>query len=196
MKTELLLQNIKAHISLDKEETEFFLRLIKPNTIKRKDFLLKQGEICRYESFITKGCLRVYTLDNNGVEHVVMFGVENWWVSDLRSFLMQTPAQYMIDALEDTEVLQISKPDIDRLYERVPKFERFFRIILQNAFVAHQQRIEQNLSFSAEERYRFFTEKYPHMDQRIPQKQIASYLGITPVFLSILRRKQLKNKLL
>ncbi|WP_343308154.1 Crp/Fnr family transcriptional regulator [Chitinophaga niabensis] len=196
MKTELLLQNIKAHISLDKEETEFFLRLIKPNTIKRKDFLLKQGEICRYESFITKGCLRVYTLDNNGVEHVVMFGVENWWVSDLRSFLMQTPAQYMIDALEDTEVLQISKPDIDRLYERVPKFERFFRIILQNAFVAHQQRIEQNLSSSAEERYRFFTEKYPHMDQRIPQKQIASYLGITPVFLSILRRKQLKNKLL
>lgn len=196
MKTELLLQNIKAHISLDKEETEFFLRLIKPNTIKRKDFLLKQGEICRYESFITKGCLRVYTLDNNGVEHVVMFGVENWWVSDLRSFLMQTPAQYMIDALEDTEVLQISKPDIDRLYERVPKFERFFRIILQNAFVAHQQRIEQNLSSSAEERYRFFTEKYPHMDQRIPQKLIASYLGITPVFLSILRRKQLKNKLL
>ncbi|SIN89124.1 Crp/Fnr family transcriptional regulator [Chitinophaga niabensis] len=193
MKTDLLLENIKMHISLDKEEAGYFLGLIRSNTIKRKGFLLKQGEICRYESFITKGCLRVYTLDNNGVEHVVMFGIENWWVSDLRSFLMQTPAQYMIDALEDTEVLQISKPDIDQLYEKVPKFERFFRIILQNAFVAHQQRIEQNLSFSAEERYHFFTDKYPHMDQRIPQKQIASYLGITPVFLSMLRRKQLKK---
>lgn len=192
METDLLLENVKKHISLDKEETNFFLSLIKPNSIKRKGFLLKQGEVCRYESFITKGCLRVYTLDNKGVDHVVMFGTENWWMSDLKSFLIQTPAQYTIDALEDTEVLQISKPNLDQLYERVPKFERFFRIILQNAFVAHQQRIEQNLSFSAEERYRFFTEKYPYMDQRIPQKQIAAYLGITPVFLSMLRRKKLK----
>lgn len=193
MKTELILQNVHAHISLNKEETDFFLSLLKPNTIKRKAFLLKQGEICRYESFITKGCLRVYTTDSNGFEHVVMFGIENWWVSDLLSFLTQAPARFTIDALEDTEVLQISKTDIDKLYNTVPKFERFFRLILQNAFIAHQQRIEQNLSLTAEERYRSFVEKYPHMDQRIPQKQIAAYLGITPVFLSMIRRKLAKH---
>jgi len=122
-----------------------------------------------------------------------MFAVEDWWTGDLYSFLTQTPATFNIDALEDTEVLQISKPNLEKLYESVPKFERFFRFQFQNAFVAQQQRIMQSLSFTAEERYLHFINKYPQLEQRIPQKQVAAYLGITPEFLSMLRRKLAKK---
>jgi len=115
--------------------------------------------------------------------------MEDWWVGDLYSFLTQTPATYFIDALEDTEILQISKANLDKLYVRVPKFERFFRLILQNAFIAQQQRINQNLSFTAEQRYLEFIKKYPQLEQRLSQKHVSAYLGITPVFLSMLRRK-------
>ena len=190
MNTVLILQNISRHIQLDKTETDYFLSLLKTRKLKRKEFLLKEGEVCKTENFIVKGCLRVYTIDNNGVEHIIMFGIEDWWVGDLFSFLTQTKASYFIDALEDTEILQITKSDLEKLYKRVPKFERFFRLILQNAFIALQQRINQNLSFSAEERYLDFISKYPKLEQRLTQKQVSAYLGITPVFLSMLRKKQ------
>lgn len=189
MDRELILQNISRHIHLDKTETDFFIGLLQSKKLKRKDFLLKQGDICKTENFIVKGCLRTYTIDNNGFEHIVMFGIEDWWVGDLFSFLTQSPATYFIDALEDTEVLQITKPNLDKLYERVPKFERFFRLILQNAFIAQQQRINQNLSFTAEQRYLDFISKHPNLEQRLSQKQVSAYLGITPVFLSMLRKK-------
>ncbi len=189
MNTEPILKNIAKHITLDKEEEAYFISLLQQRTIKRKGFLLKQGEICRTEHFITSGCLRSYTIDENGFEHIVMFGIEDWWVGDLYSFLTQTPATYFIDALEDTELLQISKDNLDKLYTRIPKFERFFRIILQNAFIAQQKRINQNLADTAEQRYLDFRKNYPALDQRVSQKQIAAYLGITPVFLSMLRRK-------
>lgn len=186
---DLILQNIGKHITLDPTEIEFFTSLLELKQIRKKDFLLQPGEICKTENFIVKGCLRTYSVDQDGVEHIVMFGIEDWWVGDLYSFLTATPAQYYIDALEDTHVLQINKQNLDLLYERVPKFERFFRLIIQNAFIAQQNRINQNLSFTAEQRYLEFVKKYPHFEQRIPQKQVAAYLGMTPVFLSMLRRK-------
>lgn len=186
---DLILQNIGKHIPLDPIEMEFFTSLLESKQIRKKDFLLQPGEICKTENFIVKGCLRTYSVDQEGVEHIVMFGIEDWWVGDLYSFLTATPAQYYIDALEDTLVLQINKQNLDLLYERVPKFERFFRLIIQNAFIAQQNRINQNLSFTAEQRYLEFVKKYPHFEQRIPQKQVAAYLGMTPVFLSMLRRK-------
>lgn len=186
---DLILQNIGKHIPLDPIEIEFFTSLLESKQIRKKDFLLQPGEICKTENFIVKGCLRTYSVDQEGVEHIVMFGIEDWWVGDLYSFLTATPAQYYIDALEDTYVLQINKQNLDLLYERVPKFERFFRLIIQNAFIAQQNRINQNLSFTAEQRYLEFVKKYPHFEQRIPQKQVAAYLGMTPVFLSMLRRK-------
>ncbi|MFT3795501.1 Crp/Fnr family transcriptional regulator [Flavobacterium sp.] len=189
MDTDLIFQNINKHIQLDAIETDFFLSVLQPRTIKKKEYLLKPGDICRYETFVTKGCLRTYTIDDNGFEHVVMFAMEDWWISDFYSFLTQSPATYFIDAVEDTEVLQITKENIDRLYERVPKFDRFFRILLQNAFVAQEKRINQNLSFTAEQRYLNFIQKYPQLEQRLSQKQMSAYLGITPVFLSMLRRK-------
>ncbi|MES2656878.1 MAG: Crp/Fnr family transcriptional regulator [Bacteroidota bacterium] len=191
--TPLILQNIAKHITLDSNEQDYFLSLLQVKHIKRKDFLLQANEVIKTENFISKGCLRAYTIDSNGVEHIIMFGIEGWWVGDMYSFLTQLPATYFIDALEDTELLQISKSSLEKLYERVPKFERFFRIILQNAFIAQQQRINQNLSFTAEQRYQFFVQKYPSLEQRISQKQIASYLGITPVFLSMLRKRLSKQ---
>lgn len=189
MNTDLILQNIGRHIQLDQAETDFFVSLLQTKRLKRKEFLLMQGDICMTENFIVSGCLRTYTIDDNGFEHILMFGVEDWWVGDLYSFLTQSPATFFIDALEDTEILQISKINLDQLYGRVPKFERFFRLIIQNAFIAQQQRINQNLSFSAEQRYLDFILKYPQLEQRLSQKQVSAYLGITPVFLSMLRKK-------
>jgi CRP-like cAMP-binding protein len=189
MDTDLILQSISKHIQLDEAETDYFLSLLQVKKLKRKEFLLKQGDISKTENFIVKGCLRTYTIDNNGNEHILMFGIEGWWVGDLYSFLTQNPTNYFIDALEDCDILQISKTNLDNLYEKVPKFDRFFRIILQNAFITQQNRINQNLSFTAEQRYHEFLKKYPHLEQRISQKQIAAYLGITPVFLSMLRKK-------
>jgi CRP-like cAMP-binding protein len=141
MDTDLILRNISRHIQLDQTETDFFISLLHTKKLKRKEFLVKQGDICKTENFIVKGCMRTYTIDENGFEHIVMFGIEDWWVGDLYSFLTQSPATYFIDALENTEILQITKSDLDKLYDRVPKFERFFRLILQNAFIAQQQRI-------------------------------------------------------
>lgn len=189
MNTDLIFQNIGRHIQLDQAETDFFVSLLQTKKLKRKEFLLMQGDICMTENFIVSGCLRTYTIDDNGFEHILMFGVEDWWVGDLYSFLTQSPATFFIDALEDTEILQISKINLDQLYAKVPKFERFFRLIIQNAFIAQQQRINQNLSFSAEQRYLDFILKYPQLEQRLSQKQVSAYLGITPVFLSMLRKK-------
>jgi CRP-like cAMP-binding protein len=189
MNTSLILQHVSRYIQLDKNQAELFISLLQQKIIPRKGFLLRQGDICKTENFIIRGCLRTYSIDEDGVEHIIMFGVEGWWVGDLYSFLTQTPASYFIDALEETEIWQISKPHLDELYDKVPKFERFFRILFQNAFISQQNRINQNLAFTAEQRYLEFLQKYPKLELRLPQRQIAAYLGITPVFLSMLRKK-------
>ncbi len=119
-----------------------------------------------------------------------MFGVGDWWITDMYSFLNQQPALMNLEALENSEVLELSKADLDKLYVEVPKFERFFRIIIQNAYVREQVRVIHNLSMTAEERYEVFMQKYPHIAQRVTQKQIASYLGITPEFLSSIRARK------
>lgn len=193
MNIDLLLKNIGRHIQLEKEETEYFVSILHPKKINRKDFLLRAGDICRTENFITKGCLRTYTIDDNGEEHMVMFGIEDWWAGDLHSFLTETPATYFIEAVEDTEIIQYSKTDLDILFVKVPKFERYYRIMLQKQIVTLLQRINQNLALTAEERYLNFIKKYPQLEQRLTQKQIATYLGITPIFLSMLRRKLAKK---
>lgn len=190
---DLLLQNVNRHIQLEPEESRFFTSLAQVRRLKKKEFLLQAGEICRYESFILEGCLRNYYLDNKGNEHILQFSFEDWWTSDLYSLLTQTPATQFIDALEDSVVALFDRDDLDRLYREVPKFERFFRIMLQNAFVAQQQRILQNIGSTGEERYLAFRKKYPAFEQRLPQHQIASFLGITPEFLSKIRNKLAKG---
>jgi CRP-like cAMP-binding protein len=133
------------------------------------------------------GCARTFYPDEKGHEHVVMLAIENWWTADLGSFITQTPADYNVQCLESTDVLQFSHDDLDQLYRDVPKMERFFRLIVQNAYVAAQKRIVHNLSLPAKERYLRFREKYPSIEQRVPQYMIASYLGMTKEFLSKIR---------
>lgn len=188
-----ILANVSKLIELLPDEEAYFISLLQLKTIKRKDFLLQTGDVCHYETFVCKGCLRSYYIDNEGVEHNTLFAVEGWWTGDLYSLITNNPSRYFIEALEDTEVLQISKSNLDLLYQNVPKFERFFRLLLQNAYVAQEQRIVQNLSSTAEERYASFLKRYPQLGQRITQKHIASYLGITPEFLSMLRRKTMER---
>lgn len=186
---EQVIKNISRHILLDADEIACFTSLLQYRKLKRKELLLRPHEICRYESFVTNGCLRTYHTTENGYEHVLEFAIEDWWAEDLYSFLSNKPAKLCIEALEETEILQIEKTDLEKLYRQVPKFERFFRLSFQNAYIAQQERIAFNLSATAEERYIAFRNKYPYCEQRFPQKQIASYLGITPEFLSTIRKK-------
>ncbi len=193
MNYDQILQNVEKHISLDAGETDYFISLLEPKVVKRKKFLLQAGEVCHFTNYVHKGCLRNYTIDDRGFVHISLFAIEDWWISDLHSFLTQTPATLYIDALEDTEVFQMSKANMEKLYIIIPKFERFFRIMHQNAFIAQQQRLMQNISDTAEDRYRQFKEKYPRLELRISQKQVAAYLGITPEFLSMIKRKMAKS---
>lgn len=184
-----LINHFSKYIQLSTEEIELISSLFSYRRLNKKEFLLRNGEVCRTESFIIKGCLRTYSIDEDGFEHTLTFAVEDWWTGDLLSFFTETPTLYNIIAVEDCEILQITKTNLDNLYLEVPKLERYFRLLIQNAYVMQQQRVNQNLSQTAEQRYLAFVEKHPALLQRIPQKYIASYLGITPVFLSMLRKR-------
>ncbi len=186
---ELILANFAMHIVLDAAEAEHIKTKLQHKTIKKNTILLDAGETCKNIYFVNKGCLRTFNTDEQGEEHNILFCPENWWAVDIASFSNQRPAFYSISALEDTEVFYFSYNVLEELYLAVPKLERFFRILTQNGFNLYQQRITSNLSKSAEERYELFHQQYPKLEQRIAQKQIASYLGITPVFLSMIRAR-------
>ncbi len=190
---ELIRTNISRHISLTDEEFSFFTSILKHKKLKRKQYLLQAGDVCRFESFVNKGCLRTYSINDKGQENVLHFSIEDWWTGDLSSFFTGEESKYNVEALEDCELLQLDKASLEELYIRVPKFERFFRIIMQNAYIALQKRISGSMGDKAEDRYLDFIKKYPHLEQRLPQHQVASYLGITPEFLSRIRR-QLSTK--
>lgn len=189
MSYDLILKHIGRHISLTDEEAETFRSLTRVKKVRRRQFVVEQGEVCRYDSFVVEGCLRCYHTDPEGTERVVQFAVEDWWISDLQSFLTQTPANFSVDAIEPSLLIQIEYDNLQELYRKVPKFERFFRLIIQNAFVAAQQRIIDSYSKDAEKRYAEFRNRYPDIEKRVPQYMIASYLGITPEFLSKIRRR-------
>jgi CRP-like cAMP-binding protein len=190
---ELIRKNIAKHIQLTDEEFNYFTSLIKTKRLRKKQFLLEEGEICNNECFVNSGCLRLYYLDDKGQEHIVQFAVMDWWIGDQFSFLTGQPSRYFIDALLESEVLLIEKTKLEELYIKIPKFERFFRIAFQSAFVAMQQRILSKLSDPAEKNYLDFVHRYPEIEQAVPQHQVASYLGISPESLSRIRR-QLSGK--
>ncbi len=193
MHTELILANIAKHISLDASEIDFFLSLLKEEAVQKKTILLKEGQICRDIHFVHHGTLRAYYIGKEAKESTIMFAIADWWVTDMYCFVNQKPAMLTIAAVEDSVILKLRKEDLDKLYLQVPRFERFFRIIMQNAYIREQLRVIENLSLSAEERYTNFLSKYPKVAQQVTQKQIASYLGITPEFLSSLRANKSKN---
>jgi CRP-like cAMP-binding protein len=185
---ELLHTNISRHVSLTDKEFEIVRSLFKEKKYRKKQYILQEGEISKVETFIAKGCTRTYEVNESGQEHILQFGIEDWWIGDLYSFLTETPSRYNIDCIEDCEVLQITKEKLEELYRTVPKMERFFRIIIQNAFNAAQQRILYTISKPAAERYYDFIEKYPAIEQRVADHHIASYLGIAPQSLSRIRK--------
>lgn len=186
---DLLLSNLSRHISLDKEERDFFSSLLQWRSIPAGDFLLREGDVCRYESFIIKGCLKTYYTDETGTEYITDFLVEEWWADDLYSFFTGTASCSSIKAIENTELLQISKNNLDSLYQKVPKFERFFRLLFQKAYISQKEQIYSILSSPAEQRYVLLLKKKPYAEERFSQKDIASYLGVTPQFLSKLKKK-------
>lgn len=190
----LILQNISRHIRLTEEEQAHFVSLLTLKKIKRKQFLLQEGDVCRHSAFVTEGCLRSYTVDGNGFEHVLQFAPPDWWIADMYSILSQKPGNLYIDALENTQALLLSKTDQEQLYHDIPKFERFFRIITENSLVSSRQRLLDNLSLSAMERFSQFCGRYPSLIERIPQKQIAAYIGVTPEFLSKLKSEYFRRQ--
>jgi CRP-like cAMP-binding protein len=161
---------------------------------RKRQFVLQEGDVCAHINFVVRGCLRMYKIDDQGNTHIIQFAAENYWLNDLGSFHGQHPSGMNIDALEDTVVLQINRDNIISLYTKAPKFDRIFRVLIENSFVGLQQRLLQNISSTAEERYRSFLEIYPHLVNRLSQVQIAAFLGITPEFLSRLRNRMTKSK--
>jgi len=187
--TELIKKNIIKHIALSEEETEAFCSLFQQKLIGKKSFLLRAGEICRFEGFVNKGLFRVYHIDQNGFEQILYFAAENWWITDIDSFTNGMPSQLYIEAIEDSEVLLISKKDKEFAYTNLPKIEKLFRVMTQKTHVALQRRMIANLSKTADQRYLDFMEKYPELFQRLSNLQIAAYLGISHEFLSKIRKK-------
>jgi CRP/FNR family transcriptional regulator, anaerobic regulatory protein len=192
-KMSLILENIEKHVSLTPEEKQLFLNKIEIEHHKAKTILISPGEICKYSYFVNSGILRSFNINDNIVEHVLNFACEGWWISDMYSLISQKPGYLFIEVLEDAELVLLSKENQDQLYLEIPKLERFFRILIQNALVAHQERIMDNLSLSAEVRFDKFCKRYPELMQRLPQKQIASYIGVTPEFFSKMKSKILRK---
>lgn len=155
--------------------------------------MLQEGDVCTQFNFVVRGCLRTYKIDEKGNTHVLQFAPENNWINDLGSFHGVRPSALNIDALEDTVVLQISRDDLVSLYKEAPKFDRIFRVLIEKGFVRLQERLLQNISSTAEERYQSFLELYPHLTNRLSQVQIAAFLGVTPEFLSRLRNIRSKT---
>ena len=187
--SDLLRTHIKKRVNLTDEEYEICSKFFVPKKLRKKQFLLNEGDVCKNLGFVNSGCLREYTIDSKGSEHIIQFAIEDWWVSDLNSFLAGSPSTYNIDALEDSEVLLLEKSARDKLLDSCPKMERFFRLLMETNHVAVQRRVSDSLSASAEERYLKFIKTYPKLFEQVPQNQIASYLGITPQSLSRIRKE-------
>lgn len=187
------LRKMKNHLlkyaSFTEEELDKVLSQFEEQSFSIKEMLLLEGNIARYEYFIVKGCVRCFVTDYNGKEHNIQFAVENYWFGDSQSFVHKTPATYNFQAIENLQVLAIKKDSWDKLIKEIPAFSNYSRILFRNAMITQQTRIVDYFTLTAEQRYKKLLEHHPDFFQRISQKNIASYLGITPEFLSLLRKK-------
>lgn len=179
-----LLDYINRVVTLTEEEELKLSSLISSRKLLKGQYFLQQGDVCKFSGFVVSGCTKTFYVDDEGQEHVIMFSIEDWWTSDMGSYISQNPADFNVQCLENTELIQFSYESQQEMMQEIPKLERFFRIIIERAFVASQKRIVRNMSMSAKDRYLFFRSEYPKIEQRIPQYLIASYLGITKEFLS------------
>jgi CRP/FNR family transcriptional regulator len=182
-----LVNNIKRYVALEPSDEAQFIKIVRKTRLKKRQFLVQPGFVCQSQSYVLQGALRSYFVNTDGQEHTLQFAVEDWFISDFNSYINQSPASIYVEALEDSVVLQIDYTNVEHLCATNPKFERFFRVVAQKSFAFSQKRILSNLGLSAEERYLEFADMYPKIVQRVPQYALASYLGMTPEFLSKLK---------
>ena len=180
-------------LPLNEEEKSIVEEAFKERRVKRRQFILQEGDICKHHTFVVEGCFRMYMVDEKGKEHNLQFAIENWWIADIGSYYSEEPSRLYIEALENSIVLQLKKEDQIKLFDDNPTFNRIFRVLTEKALVSAQRRILQNISSNAEERYLDFLKRCPHFFNRISNVQIASYLGVTPEFLSTIRNKIAKS---
>ena len=188
-----IISHFEKIIPLNAEEKAYVNQAFQPRLYRKKQYILQEGDVCHVLNFVVSGCLRMYTINEKGTQHIVHFAPENEWISNLMSLYKETPSEFSIDALENTSVLQIKREDLFQLYGYSPKFNRIFRVLIEEAYAQLQQRFLLSISASAQEKYRYFTQAYPHLLQRLPQTQIAAFLGITPVSLSNVKAELLRN---
>ncbi len=193
MTTEPLIDYFNNFLPLDEGEKAVVKEVFKERKVKRRQFILQEGDVCKHNTFVVEGCFKMYTVDPNGKEHNLQFAIENWWIGDIGSFHSEKPSKLYIEAIENSIILQCNKEDQLKLFVDYPKFNRIFRVLAENAIVSLQNRILQNISSTAEERYVEFLKKYPQLFNRISNVQIASYLGVTPEFLSTIRKNMSKS---
>jgi CRP-like cAMP-binding protein len=183
-----LFKEFEEILPLTNHEAALVADKITRSTINRKGQVLNEGQICKHYTFVIKGCFKMYGIDDKGFSHNIQFAAEDDWIADIGSFYTQTVSKLNIEAIEDCEIYQINQPDLYWLLENLPKVNRMFKVISENNFVEIQNRVLQNFSSTAEQRYLSFLEQYPHLSNRLPNTRIASYLGITPEFLSKIRK--------
>lgn len=193
MDTSGIIAQLERHIVLEEKEKLFFSSVLIPARIKQGEFVEMAGKVTANFIYVNSGCLMSYFTDSSGTDHVIQFALSGWWTGDLHSFTKEEPSIYSTRALADSEVFYLPKGDMETLLQKFPKLERYFRILFQNSIVSHQHRLIQNLSVTADQRYENFSKRYPSLEQYVPLKYIASYLGITPEFLSKIRRKRSGN---
>lgn len=193
MDTSPLLQSLRQHIQLTSEEEEELLRYFRPKVYKRKELLLEEGQIAQEVAFVLSGCLRSYSIDEKGLEHNIQFAPSGWWITDMYSFISKKTSLLFTDAIEESEVLLLSRQKQLELFDAIPKTERYFRILTENALCSTRQRVIDNLSLTAKERYLHFCNVYPTLIHHVAQKHIASYIGVTPEFLSKMRNQLLRE---
>jgi len=186
---EVFFQTLRSKAPFSDEELAIIKTYLTTKRLRKKQYLLQEGDVCKFIAFVEKGALRSYSIDEKGVERIIQFALEGWTISDLYSFLTAEAATYNIDALENTELMLISKSAHEELLKTFPKYETWIRIQITDAYIAMQRRLTSIISLSLEERYAYFTSLYPDIIQRVPQHMIASYMGLTPETLSRVRKK-------
>jgi CRP-like cAMP-binding protein len=189
-----LLDYIRQHATslLTSDEEALIVASFQPKKLRKKQYFLEEGNVCKYVGFIVKGAMRQYSVDDKGVEHIVHLYIENYWASDRESAVMLTPSRYNIDAWEDTELLIVTVADMLDLMEKIPSFGQMTRLLDHRSFIVSQRRLNSTISNTAEKRYEEFADNHPQFIQRFPQHLIASFLGITKETLSRIRKQAIK----